>query len=168
MREGQEQERRRLDALNARLSELATRIGTQQAGYDFQTWFYELMSFHEIVSRQPYVVDGRQIDGTITVDGTTYLVELKFTSQQAGATDVDSLAQKVSKKADNTMGIMVSMSGYSSTAVDSASGAGTTVLLLDYAHIMLALGREFSELVSRIRRHASQTGVAFLSAADLG
>ncbi|MDC3958564.1 restriction endonuclease [Polyangium jinanense] len=166
--DSQAQETRRLGALKGRLNDLASKLGTQQAGYDFQDWFYELMAFHEVVARRPYVTDGRQIDGTITIDGTTYLVELKFTAEQAGAPDVDSLAQKVSKKADNTMGVMVSMSGYSSTAIDEASYAGTKLLLLDYAHVMVALGgRDFSDVLGRIRRHASQTGRAYLSASDL-
>ena len=54
-----------------------------------QDWFYDLMSFCEIEHRRPYVVRGRQIDGSITLDGTTYLVELKFTEKQIGAPDVD-------------------------------------------------------------------------------
>jgi len=166
--ESNTQEKRRLEDLTSKLRELSARLGSQQAGYDFQVWFYDLMSFHEIVSRPPYVVEGRQIDGTITIDGTTYLVELKFTREQAPAPDVDVLAQKVSRKADNTMGVMVSMSGYSATAVSTASGAGTKVLLLDYAHVMLALGgRDFSEVVNRVRRHASQTGAGYLPAGDL-
>ena len=40
------------------------------------------MAFCEVDHRRPYVTEGRQIDGSITVDGTTYLVELKFTAQQ--------------------------------------------------------------------------------------
>lgn len=63
---------------------------------------------------------GRQIDGSLTLDGTTYLVELKFTASQADATDIDSLRSKVDDKADNTMGVMVSISGYTSTAVIQA------------------------------------------------
>lgn len=43
---------------------------------------------------------GRQIDGSLTLDGTTYLVELKFTASQANATDIDSLRSKVDDKAD--------------------------------------------------------------------
>jgi hypothetical protein len=38
----------------------------------------------------PYVTQGRQIDGSITIDGTTYLVELKFEREQTGAGEIDS------------------------------------------------------------------------------
>jgi hypothetical protein len=63
------------------------------------------------VNSRPYTHEGRQIDGSLTHAGTTYLVELKFTAEQAGATDIDSFLKKVNDKADNTMGIMISISG---------------------------------------------------------
>jgi hypothetical protein len=167
LRELQDESRRSratLESLNQRLNELATKLGSQQAGYDFQTWFYDLMDFFEVVNRHPYVVSGRQIDGSVTVSGTTYLVELKFTSEQVGATDIDSALKKINDKADNTMGIMVSISGFSQVALREASGRRTPLLLMDHRHVYLALagGQTFSDIVDRVRRHASQTGEAFL------
>ena len=154
--------------LQQRLDTLHLVVGTQQGGYDFQDWFYDLLDFCEIQNRRPYVSAGRQIDGSITFDGTTYLVELKFTGSQADATDVDSLRSKVDDKADNTMGILVSISGYSSVAVTQASGRKTTLLLFDAMHIYLFLSGtlSFRDIISRVRRHASQTGEAYLAAAN--
>jgi hypothetical protein len=96
--------------LQQRLDALHPIVGTQQGGYQFQDWFYDLLDFSEIQNRRPYVSAGRQIDGSLTLEGTTYLIELKFTTSQADATDIDSLRSKVDDKADNTMGIMVSIS----------------------------------------------------------
>lgn len=156
--------------LQERLDKLHPRVGTQQGGYDFQDWFYDLLDFCEIQNRRPYVSNGRQIDGSLTLDGTTYLVELKFTSQQADAPDVDSLRSKVDDKADNTMGIMVSISGYSSVAVRQASGRKTALLLFDAMHLYLFLAGTLSlqDVILRVRRHASQTGEAYLPAAKFG
>jgi hypothetical protein len=158
-----------LEKLSSRLTELSKRLGTQAAGYEFQDWFYDLIQFFEVVSRRPYTTSGRQIDGSVTIEGTTYLTELKFTGEQAVATDVDSLLAKLNDKADNTMGIIVSISGYSSTAIAGASGRKTPIILMDYNHLFLLLngGWRFDELVSRLRRHASQTGQAFLPASEL-
>jgi hypothetical protein len=103
--------------LQNRLDSLHSSVGTQQGGYDFQDWLYDLLDYSEIQNRRPYVSEGRQIDGSLTLDGTTYRVELKFTASQADATDIDSLRAKVDDKADNTMGIMVSVSGYSAVAI---------------------------------------------------
>jgi DNA repair exonuclease SbcCD ATPase subunit len=69
-----------LQRLSDRLNALGKELGTQKAGYKFEAWFYDLMKFCEIVHRKPYVQDGRQIDGSITIKDTTYLVELKFTN----------------------------------------------------------------------------------------
>lgn len=152
--------------LQQRLDALHSAVGTQKGGYDFQDWFYDLLDFSEIQNRRPYVNAGRQIDGSITFDGTTYLVELKFTGSQAGATDIDSLRSKVDDKADNTMGIMVSISGYSSVAITQASGRKMTLLLFDAMHIYMFLSGtlSFRDIISRVRRHASQTGEAHLAA----
>ena len=159
-----------LEKLNSRLTELVSELGTQTAGYSFQDWFYELMDYSEVAKRPPYMHEGRQMDGSVTLTGTTYLVELKFTRGQATATDIDSFYKKVTDKADNTMGIMVSISGYSGVAVKEASGPRTPLLLLDSKHIYAVLTglSSFAEIVERVRRHSSQTGVAYIAPEDFG
>lgn len=158
-----------VESLASDLTELVPFQGTQDGGYKFQDWFYRLSDFFEVECRRPYTTGGRQIDGTITIEGTTYLVELKFTASQSDATDVDSLLAKLGNVADNTMGLMVSMSGYSSVAVTQASGKKTPLILLDASHVMSLLysGWKLGELVARLRRHVSQTGEAFLEVGGL-
>jgi hypothetical protein len=150
--------------LQQRLDELHSKVGTQEGGYAFQDWFYDLLDFFEITNRRPYHSSGRQIDGSLTHEGTTYLVELKFTACQSDATDIDSLRSKVEDKADNTMGILVSISGYSNVAITGASGRRSMLLLLDAQHIYMCLSGvlSLSDILSRVRRHASQTGEAYL------
>lgn len=165
-----QQQRTSLSALMQRLNDLAPQMGTAPGGYAFQDWFYDLLAFTEIEHRRPYNTGGRQIDGSVTVDGTTYLIELKFTADQAGGPDIDIFRGKVESKADNTMGLFVSMAGYSSVAVKEASGKKSTLLLLDASHIYLVLtgGMQYIDVVRRVRRHASQTGESFLSVAEFG
>jgi hypothetical protein len=159
-----------LESLKVRLDALCLRLGSQQAGYDFQTWFFELMDYFDVVNRRPYVADGRQIDGSVSIDGTTYLIELKFTADQSGATDIDSLVAKVNSKADNTMGIMVSISGYSSVAINQASFARSPLLLIDHSHLYYVLMGNgiFPEMITRIRRHSAQEGKAYLPVNKFG
>lgn len=149
---------------------LHSEIGTQNGGYAFEKWFFKLVDYCEIVCKKPYKTNGRQVDGAITIDGTTYLVELKFQKTQADAIDIDSLKAKVSKMADNTMAVMISVSGYSSVAITESSGSRTPLLLLDYSHLYLFLsgGMRFDEIITRIRRHSSQTGESYLSVNSFG
>jgi len=185
VRETKEQESRRKEAqdrlqtaLSAKnslqklydsLSELVPKQGTQDGGYAFEQWFYDLTGFFEIPSRPPYKSEGRQIDGSLTLDGTTFLVETKFTNEQTGAPDIDTFMTKIVRKADNTMGILISMAGFSSVAIQEASRDRTPMLLMDYSHIynlVLSGQMPLPDVVRRIKRHASQTGQAFLPVAD--
>lgn len=153
-----------IQGLSDRLTDLQGDIGTQKAGKDFEAWFYDLMEFSEITSRKPYKTDGREIDGSITIGDTTYLVECKFTAEQSGAPDIDIFRQKVETKAENTMGVFVSIAGYSSVAITGASGKRTPLLLLDHSHLYRVLGgiSSFVSVIERVRRHSSQTGKAYL------
>jgi hypothetical protein len=169
-RQAVQRERTSLGQLMQRLDGLAPQMGTSQGGYAFQDWFYDFVAFAELDHRRPYNSAGRQIDGSITIDGTTYLVELKFTGDQAGGPDIDIFRGKVESKADNTMGLFVCMSGYSSVAIKDASGKKTTLLLFDASHIYLMLtgGMQFQDVIRRVRRHASQTGESYLAVASFG
>jgi hypothetical protein len=159
-----------LEKLSLQLTEISKKIGTQEGGYAFEAWFYDLLDYYEVPNRRPYIVGGRQIDGSTTLTGTTYLVELKFTTNQADAPDIDIFRAKILSKADNTMGVMVSMSGYSSIAKNEASRDKTPMLLLDSNHIYMLLSRvlSFTDLVERARRHCSQTGRAYLGTNEFG
>ena len=153
-----------LQSLENKLKDLAGKIGSSSVGKAFEEWFYDLMEFSEIMSRRPYKVAGREIDGSISIGDTTYLIECKFTSDQTGAPDIDVFRSKVESKADNTMGVFVSISGYTSVAINEASGKRTPLLLLDHGHLYRVLGgiSGFKDVVERARRHASQTGEAHL------
>ncbi|MFQ5499807.1 MAG: restriction endonuclease, partial [Candidatus Zixiibacteriota bacterium] len=92
-------------------------------------------------------------------------IETKFTSQQTGAPDIDSFMTKIVRKADNTMGILISMAGFTKVAIKEASRDRTPMLLMDYSHfysLILPSRMSLPEVIRRIKRHASQTGEAFL------
>ena len=61
--------------------------------------------------------------------------------------------------------VTVSVSGYSSVAITEASGSKTPLLLFDAQHLYIALSQTLPlpEVIDRVRRHASQTGEAYLS-----
>jgi hypothetical protein len=160
-----------LQSLNDRLTSLLSQLGTTSGGYAFETWFHDLVDFFELPNHRPYrAPDGRQIDGSVTVDGTTYLLELKFTNEQADVTVIDSFRAKLIGKADNTMGIITAMSGFDEGCKKGASGDRTPFLLFDSQHIyMLLTGvTNLKYLLDRTRRYSSQTGECYLAPNDFG
>ncbi len=99
------------------------------------------------------------------MEGTTYLLETKFTKDQIGSPDIDTFMAKIVSKADNTMGLLVSISGFTEGAIHAASKERTPMLLLDHKHLFGLILRgimTLPQVVSRIKRHASQTGSSYL------
>jgi hypothetical protein len=154
-----------ISKLTQALADMVPKQGTQEGGYAFEAWFYDLAQFFDIDSRPPYRTDGRQIDGALTIDGTTFLVEAKFTNSMIDPQDIEIFMGKVTRKADNTMGVFVSMAGYNEKAIKEASRDKTPLLLLDHTHIyglILSNIMSLADVIRRIKRHASQTGEAYL------
>jgi len=166
-RERQATSQRTLESLEEELKELLTKAGTQEGGYAFEVWFFKLVNYAEMVARLPYKDrDGRQIDGALTLEGTTFLVEVKFTSAPIGSQEIDVFLSKIVRKADNTMGIMISIAGFNENAINTASRDRTPLLLMDYSHLFNVILRgsmTLPEVIQRIWRHAAQTGQAYLS-----
>jgi restriction endonuclease Mrr len=158
-----------LEKLQIRLTEITRQLGTQEGGYAFERWLYDLAIYFELDARPGYKAEGRQIDGALTIEGTTFLVETKFTNEPVGSPDIDTFMAKIESKADNTMGIFVSISGFNEGAKHAASKQRTPMLLLDQGHIFNLILRgimTLPQVVSRIKRHASQTGLAHLAATE--
>ncbi len=107
--------------------------------------------------------------GLLPFEGTTFLTETKFTNQPVESPDIDIFMAKIESKADNTMGLFTSISGFTDGAIRSASKQRTPMLLLDHSHLFNLILRgvmTLPQVVSRIKRHASQTGSSYLAPAD--
>lgn len=169
VREQQLRQQADLSKLSDRLNGLVGKLGTQEGGELFEVWFYDLVEYFELSHRRPYKIDGRQIDGSVTVGDTTYLTELKFTETLMGAPDMDTFRRKVETKADNTMGLAVSMSGFTGPAIDSGGGHRSPLLLFAHQHLYAVLGGalKLPELINRVRRQASQMGRPYFDLSEL-
>jgi hypothetical protein len=155
--------------LQQQITDMMPQLGTQPGGYAFEKWFYDLAIYFELEARPGYKAAGRQIDGAITMDATTFLLETKFIAKEVGSRDIDIFMAKIESKSDNTMGIFVSISGFNEGAKQAASKPRTPMLLLDHSHIfslILPGVMTLPQVVARIKRHASQTGASYLGASD--
>lgn len=158
-----------LDKLNAALNGLTSKIGTQEGGYEFERWIYDLAIYFDLDARPGYKAAGRQIDGAITIDGTTFLIEAKLVNDPIGSPDIDIFMAKIESKADNTMGLFISLSGFNEGAKKTASKQRTPMLLIDSGHIFNLVMRDvmsFPQVIARIKRHAHQTGSSYLGASE--
>lgn len=159
-----------LRGFESEFKDLMKRTGEQRAGYEFEQWIYRFSKFNDIeVVGSHKDHNGRQIDGAITIDGTTILVEAKCTAKPIKTEDVDVFLSKVSRVAENTRGIIISMMGFEDGAIKGASRDKTPLVLMDGMHFfsLVFSGRMlFPDVIRCLLRHASQTGDAYMPSAE--
>ena len=116
---------------------MRSRSGPSPAGY------------FEVARRKPYTVDGRQIDGSVTVEGTTDLNELKFTTGQSGAPDVDVFDRRSRKRPTTQWGLWSRFQGLFRRD-RCGLGPRTPVRPTDHSHLdsLLTGSTTFAELTA--------------------
>jgi hypothetical protein len=153
-----------LGDLNKEFCQLVTSTDLQGRGYRLETMLKQLFELFDLDPKASFKIEGEQIDGAFTFDSVDYLFEAKWQNELVRANDLDSLASKVQRKLDNTLGLFLSINGFSTEGISAHSSGRKVLLLMDGSDIMAVLdGRiELPELLKRKRRHASQTGEIYL------
>ena len=153
-----------LENLNREYLALLSDANPQQRGYRLETLLRTLFELCDLDPRASFKIDGEQIDGAFTFEGTDYLFEGKWQQELVSAADLDVLAGKLSRKLDNTLGLFLSVNGFSEDGVKAHSSGRRLMLLLDGSDLMAVLeGRiDLVQLLLRKRREASQTGNIYL------
>lgn len=145
-------------------------LDPQQRGRDFEAVLNELFQLDGILIRESFRRVGKQgqtveqIDGVVEIAGHLYLVEVKWHKEPIGVEDVQGLVSKLFLRPDaEARGIVISASGYTSSATDLGEKVGQKrVFLLCYLHeIVQVLERE--ESIGRYFRDKADQAIAELS-----
>jgi hypothetical protein len=101
---------------------------------------------------------------TVFATGTDFLFEAKWRQEPSNAADLDSFAAKVRRKLENTLGIFLSINGFTPDGIAAHSTGGAVIVLMDGADLMAVLEEriDFVTLLLRKKRHAAQTGEIYL------
>lgn len=158
-----------LDSLNKEYSKLVVSSNLQERGYRLEGIFKKLFELFDLDPKASFKIEGEQIDGAFTFEGIDFLFEAKWQNELVRANALDSLASKVQRKLDNTLGLFLSINGFSPDGIAAHSSGRRILLLMDGSDIMAVLeGRiDLQELLKRKRRHAAQTGDILLRFQDM-
>jgi hypothetical protein len=156
--------RDKLDELKVEYFALLGSAEPQQRGYRLEKIIRALFELFDLDPRASFKLVGEQIDGAFTFEAIDYLFEGKWQQEPVGAADLDVLAGKLSRKLDNTLGLFLSINGFSEDGVRTHSSGRRLMLLTDGSDLMAVLeGRiDLIQLLLRKRREASQTGNIYL------
>lgn len=158
-----------LDALRARFFALIPSTEPQKRGFELERIMYDLFRLFDLDPKASFKNLGEQIDGAFRLEGMDYLFECRWRTEQASTQDLDAFSTKVKRKLDNTLGLFLSVNGFSPTAVSAHSVVRPVLLLADGEDLTAVLeGRiDFSELLRRKRAHAAHDGGIFLRVRDI-
>ncbi|MBA2807198.1 restriction endonuclease [Streptomyces sp. KM273126] len=139
-----------------------------QRGRDFEGFINELFALYDLEPRASYSLDHEQIDGAFSFDTDHYVLEAKWWKETIGRSLLDVFKTNIERKGKNTLGLYISMSGFTSDALVVYSYS-TPFITMDGLDFMAVLDQRIrlEELMRRKRRHASETGHCSLPVAKI-
>jgi len=141
----------------------------QRRGYDLEELMRELFDLFDLDPKASFRNTGEQIDGAFSFDGTDYLFEAKWHNDPVGVQDLDGFGSKVRRNLENTLGLFLSINGFSDDGVTRHSTGQPVLILMTGADLIAVLENriDLTELLRRKRRHASQTGNILLTVQEI-
>jgi hypothetical protein len=161
--------REKLADIKGRYMAFVTSTNAQGRGFDLEKLMYGLFDLFDLDPKASFRNTGEQIDGAFSLDGTEYLFEAKWQAKLMGAAELDSFVAKVNRKLENTLGVFLSINGFSADGISAHSAGRASIILMDGADLMAVLEEriDFTSLLLRKKRHASQTGSIYLTATEI-
>lgn len=158
--------RKRLIGLNA--------LSPQDRGYSFEKFLQEVFSAFKMSPRAPFRITGEQIDGSLELDGETYLIEAKWQNALVDSKELYAFYGKIEGKAAWSRGLFISYSGFSKESLDAFSkGKRPNFVTLDGQDLNFILtgdgggSIDLPECIRKKVRYAAETGIVNLSAYDI-
>ncbi len=134
----------------------------QTRGKSFERIIYDLLLSERLQPRTNYRPQGEELDGSFVLDSRFYLLEAKWHQNSLPASAIYQFKGKVDGKLIGTIGVFISMSGYSEDAVDAVRfGKTANVILFDGDDFRACLREDiegFSKVLRAKLRYAAETG----------
>ena len=132
----------------------------QGRGFDLERLMYELFELFDLDPKASFKNLGEQLDGAFSLDGTEFLFEAKWHKELVNKASLAAFSDKVRTKLENTLGVFLSINGFSPDGVTAHQAGGASILLMDGGDLMAVLEEriDFVSLLLRKKRHAAQTG----------
>lgn len=162
--------RQKLEDIKNRYMTLVSSSNLQGRGFDLEKLMYDLFELFDLDPKASFRNTGEQIDGAFALEGTDYLFEAKWQQELVNASILDAFAGKVRRKLENTLGVFLSINGFSPDGIAAHSSGGAVIILMDGADLMAVLEEriDFVSLLLRKKRHASRTGNIYLRFHEIG
>lgn len=141
-------------------------LSPQKRGKKFERLLHKLLEREGLSPDINVRPDGEEIDGSFLLDSRVFLLEAKWHKRPLPASSIYAFRGKVDGKLVGTIGIFISMSGFSPESVDAITyGKEINILLFDREDVEEACSgnSKFSAILREKLRAASQHGTIYLT-----
>lgn len=140
-------------------------------GFRFEKILLGMLNEADLQARARFRPKGEELDGSFVHHGHTLLLEAKWTAGPQPASALYAFKGKVDGKLVGTVGLFVSMGGFSDDAVDALMAGKEVNLVLADADDIGAVARgdvSITELLDQKLRHAAEVGNPYLTRDAIG
>ena len=162
--------RRRLAEIKERFLGYHINQNRQQRGYALEEILYDLFMLFDLQPRGPFKRTGEQIDGAFVLDNDQFLLEAKWQVAKVILSDLRDLDGAVGSSLDNTLGLFVSLNGFSEEALTGyVLGGRPRIVCMDGQDLMAVLDEaiELPDLIRRKKDLAVQKRSIFIGVRDI-
>lgn len=143
----------------------ASKAWFQGRGRDFEKVIVSCLASEGLEPRSSFKPAGEEIDGSFELGGRVFLLEAKWRNLSTPASDLLAFKGKVDGKLSGTLGVFITMSGYSPKSVEALTKGKEINLILfspeDFSRIVRG-EITFSEAMKQKLRYAAEEGSPFL------
>lgn len=141
----------------------------QKRGFAFEKFLNSLFILFDLEPKESFRIVGEQIDGAFTFDGNDFLLEAKWQEKPIDLGELYKFGGKIEGRLKLTLGLVISINGFTQDYNESKSASLKTMLLMDGADLMAVLENriDLKDMLFRKRRHASDTGDIFFKFKDM-
>lgn len=156
--------KKKLQEIRTEYFSLISSDDLQGRGFQLEKILRGLFEIFDLDPKASFRITGEQIDGAFTFENTDFLLEAKWTKELISIEDMDAFAGKLSRKLENTLGLLISINGFSDGAIKAHTSGRKLMILMDGSDLMAILEERIDmiELLYRKKRYASQTGNIYL------
>lgn len=143
---------------------LVMETNSQKRGFSLEKFLNSLFTLFDLEPKESFHIVGEQIDGAFTFDGNDFLLEAKWQEKPIDLGDLYKFGGKIEGRLKLTLGLAVSINGFTKDYNQSKSPLLKTMLLMDGEDLIAVLENriDLKDLLFRKRRHASDSGDIFL------
>ena len=116
---------RQLEEMKNEYFQLVGSEDSHQRGFLLEKIIKNLFNLFDLDAKASFKITGEQIDGAFSFEGTDYILEARWRNKPTIAQELDGLSGKLSRKLDNTLGLFLSINGFSDDAVKTHQSGKT-------------------------------------------